>query len=183
MTCPNKLPKSQVRLQSKSPTERKREFAELRRRRRDESKSRRLRRSWLGVLQAEFSMLSSWRFEASVRQGREDFEERNLRRFEAQWQRYAAGLENFARSHALDSKNRDQWVATVSDGKVVWLNERTGQTRPSDPLEARVRGTLARERKTQGCTGCCFQLACLLVCKARRTLTHFNSRQSKTRRC
>ncbi|CAE7180896.1 PIP5K5 [Symbiodinium microadriaticum] len=126
----------------------KREFAKLRRRRRDQSNWERLRRSWLPVLQAEFSMLSSWHFEAEDKERRADFEARNLRRFEAQWQRYAAGLENFARAHALDrSKNRDQWVATVSDGKAVWLNERTGQTRPSDPLEARVRGTLARERK------------------------------------
>ncbi|CAE7227927.1 PIP5K5 [Symbiodinium sp. CCMP2592] len=126
----------------------KREFAEVRSRRRDRSNSQRLRRSWLPALQAEFSMLSSWHFETEDFQRRADFEARNLRRFEAQWQRYAAGLENFARSHALDrSKNRDQWVATVSDGKAVWLNERTGQTRPSDPLEARVRGTLARERK------------------------------------
>ena len=97
-------------------------------------------------------MLTSWFFEAEETERRADFEARNERRFEAQWQGYAKGLEAFARSHALDrSKNRDQWVATVSDGKPVWLNERTGQTRPSDPLEARVRGTLARERKKQGC--------------------------------
>ena len=96
-------------------------------------------------------MLSSWCFEAEECERRAEFEARNLQRFEAQWQKYAAGLETFARAHAMDrSKNRDQWVATISDGKAVWLNERTGQTRPSDPLEARVRGTLARERKTQG---------------------------------
>ncbi|CAE7036845.1 PIP5K5 [Symbiodinium natans] len=126
----------------------KRQFAELRRRRRHSLNYERVRRTWLPGLQAELSMLTSWFFEAEETERRADFEARNERRFEAQWQGYAKGLEAFARSHALDrSKNRDQWVATVSDGKPVWLNERTGQTRPSDPLEARVRGTLARERK------------------------------------
>ena len=124
-----------------------RAFADLRQRKRLKQRDETLRRGWAPALQAEFHLLHSWCSELAERRHRQEFEARSVNRFEVQWKRYADGLEQYARSQVSERKQRDHWVATVSDGKAVWLNERTGQIRSNDPVESRVRGTLARERK------------------------------------
>ncbi|CAK9105061.1 Phosphatidylinositol 4-phosphate 5-kinase 6 (AtPIP5K6) (1-phosphatidylinositol 4-phosphate kinase 6) (Diphosphoinositide kinase 6) (PtdIns(4)P-5-kinase 6) [Durusdinium trenchii] len=102
--------------------------------------------AWSPALPVELMLLKAWQHEHEELLQRERFVQRATRRFEAQWTRYAEGLEAFARTQATErSKNRDHWVATADQrtGQPVWLNERTGQLRANDPTELRVKGAVS----------------------------------------
>ncbi|CAE8594886.1 unnamed protein product, partial [Polarella glacialis] len=124
-------------------------FAVLRSKRRARQRLNVQCRAWLPLLQAERLILSSWRTEEHRQTTRAAVEAHNQRRFEVQWKRYEEGLSSFVRVHSTErSRHGKCWVSTVdSSGHPVWLNELTGRTRSSDPVESRVAGNIARERK------------------------------------
>ncbi|CAK9055397.1 unnamed protein product [Durusdinium trenchii] len=122
------------------------EFARLRKRRKAQKAFELVRAAWSPALPVELMLLKAWQHEHEELLQRERFVQRATRRFEAQWTRYAEGLEAFARTQATErSKNRDHWVATADQrtGQPVWLNERTGQLRANDPTELRVKGAVS----------------------------------------
>lgn len=119
-----------------------RAFAALRSRRRSERTLRRQCLRWRQSLAGEQQLLRSWRQAEEGQREREQAREKVRNRFEAQWRTYARGLEGHIRAHC------DQWVATLdAAGQPVWLQPKTGKTRQSNPVEARVSENVRRERQ------------------------------------
>ena len=118
-------------------------FAALRQRRRELHAEERQRGRWQRTASGEMFVLHAW-LRGSARRQRRDAREAAVRqRFEAQWAKHSDGLEAFVRAEA----EKGDWVSTLDKhGQAVWMSQKTGKTRKSDPIEARVRENLKRER-------------------------------------
>ncbi|CAK0862634.1 unnamed protein product, partial [Prorocentrum cordatum] len=120
-------------------------FARLRARRRGRALAARRRGTWAAAAGPERLLLRSWLREEEARRQRSAHEALVSRRFEAQWSRYAEGLEAHVRAHV----EGERWMVTSDPaGQRVWMSVKTGKTRRGgNPAEARVRENLARERR------------------------------------
>eukprot|EP00913_Durusdinium_trenchii_P009282 g8721.t1 len=98
------------------------EFARLRKRRKAQKAFELVRAAWSPALPVELMLLKAWQHEHEELLQRERFVQRATRRFEAQWTRYAEGLEAFARTQATERPARPNLPPHSGRGRFVHAN-------------------------------------------------------------